>query len=75
MAKLGIETLYDLVSFFPRAYEDRTVTKPISLLIPGETACVRGVVAAPPRLSHVRRGLDLVNCVSWTRLVPEHHLF
>ena len=60
MAKLGVGTLYDLVSFFPRAYEDRTVTKPISMLVPGETACVRGVVAAPPTLSRVRRGLDLV---------------
>ncbi len=60
MAKLGIQTLNDLVSFFPRAYEDRSVIKPISMLIPGEAVCVRGMAAATPRLSHIRKGLDLV---------------
>jgi ATP-dependent DNA helicase RecG len=60
MAKLGIATLGDLVCFFPRAYEDRTRIKPISLLVPGETVCVRAMAAAAPRLSHIRKGLDLV---------------
>ena len=60
MAKLGITTLYNLVCYFPRAYEDRTLIKPISMLIPGETACVRAMAAAAPRLSHIRKGLDLV---------------
>ena len=41
LQKLGVRTLYDLVSFFPRAYEDRTQFKPIALLMPDETACVR----------------------------------
>lgn len=60
LLKLGIKTLYDLVSFFPRAYEDRTEIKVISQLMPEETACVRTMVASAPRLSHVRRGLDIV---------------
>ncbi|SHH55162.1 ATP-dependent DNA helicase RecG [Sporobacter termitidis DSM 10068] len=60
MAKLGIQTLRDLVSFFPRAYEDRTVIKPISLAVPDETVCIRAMAAAAPRLSHIRKGLDLV---------------
>lgn len=60
MEKLGIQTLYDLVCFFPRAYDDRTIIKPISLLVPGETVCVRAMAAAAPRLSHIRKGLDLV---------------
>ena len=60
MAKLGIKTLYDLVCYFPRAYEDRTVIKPIAMLEPGETVCVRAMAAAEPRLSHIRKGLDLV---------------
>lgn len=60
LGKLGIQTLYDLVSYFPRTYEDRTVIKPISMLVPDETVCVRAMAAAPPRLSHIRKGLDLV---------------
>jgi ATP-dependent DNA helicase RecG len=60
LAKLGVETLRDLVSFFPRAYDDRTVVKPISLVVPEETVCIRAMAAAAPRLSHIRKGLDIV---------------
>ena len=58
--KLGVFTLYDLLSFFPRRYEDRSVCKPIALTQNGESVCVRGLVADTPRLTRIRRGLDLV---------------
>ena len=58
--KLGVFTLYDLVSFFPRKYEDRSVYKPIALAQDGENVCISALVADNPRLSRVRRGLDLV---------------
>ena len=58
--KLGVFSLRDLVSFFPRKYEDRSVTKPIALTCDGETVCVEAMVADEPRLTRVRRGLDLV---------------
>ena len=60
MNKLGIHTLYDLVSFFPRTYEDRTKFKNIADLIIGETVCVRAIAASAPQLSHVRQGLDYI---------------
>ena len=60
MGKLGIHDLAGLVSYFPRAYEDRTQYKPIRELADGETACVRAMVAEEPRLSRVRRGMELV---------------
>ena len=60
LAKLDIRTLRDLICWFPRRYEDRTAVKKIAQLTPGETACVEAMVAAPPVLSHIRRGLDLV---------------
>jgi len=68
MIKLGIQTLRDLVGYFPRAYEDRTVIKNISSLVIGESVCVRAMVADTPRLSHIRKGLDLVKL----RAVDEH---
>ena len=58
--KLGVFTLRDLVSYFPRTYEDRGVFKKISDLTLGETVCVRAVVASEPVLSHIRKGLDIV---------------
>ena len=60
MVKLGINTLRDLVGFFPRTYDDRTIIKSIDSLIIGETVCVRAMAAEKPRLSHIRKGLDLV---------------
>ena len=60
LARLGIYTLGDLLNYFPRDYEDRTLIRPIAELLPEETACVRAMVAAEPRLTHVRRGMDLV---------------
>ena len=60
MKKLGIHTLRELVGYFPRAYEDRTTIKNIGELIIGETVCVRAMAADKPRLSHIRKGLDLV---------------
>ena len=60
LGKLGVETLRDLIGWFPRKYDDRTQTKRIADLVPGESACVAAMVAAPPALSHIRKGMDLV---------------
>ena len=58
--KLGVFSLRDLVSFFPRKYEDRSSVKPIALTCEGENVCVEAMVADTPRLTRVRRGLDIV---------------
>ena len=60
LGKLGIATLGDLIGWFPRRYDDRREAKPISQLIPGETACVSAMIASEPRLAHIRKGMDLV---------------
>ena len=60
LGKLGIATLGDLIAWFPHRYEDRRETKPVSQLIPGETACVAAMIASEPKLSHIRKGMDLV---------------
>ena len=53
--KLGIYTLRDLVTYFPRAYDDRSVIKPISEVTFGENVCVAATVATQPALSHISR--------------------
>lgn len=60
LAKLGITDLRSLLSYFPRAYDDRRAYKKIADLIPGENACACAVIAGEPRLSRIRKGLDLV---------------
>ena len=58
--KLGVFSLLDLISYFPRRYEDHSSLKPIALVQNGESVCISAVVADEPRLSRIRRGLDLV---------------
>lgn len=58
--KLGVFSLYDLISFFPRKYEDRSRICPIAAAMDGESLCIQALVADTPRLSHIRRGMDLV---------------
>ena len=60
LSKLGITDLRSLISYFPRAWEDRSRICTIDALVIGENACVQAMVAAPPVLSHIRRGLDLL---------------
>ena len=58
-ASMGITTLYDLISWFPRTYEDRSRIVPISELQVDEPACFRAFVTSNPRTHHIRKGLDL----------------
>ncbi|WP_298031460.1 ATP-dependent DNA helicase RecG [uncultured Dysosmobacter sp.] len=60
LGKLGIATLRDLISWFPRKYDDRTQVRRIADLVPGEYACVAAMIASPPTVSHIRKGMDLV---------------
>ena len=60
LEKLGILTLRDLISYFPRAYDDRRTYKKIKDLEEGESACVEAMVASTPTLSRIRKGLELV---------------
>lgn len=58
--RLGVHDLAGLVSFFPRAYEDRTRLVRIAELADGDLVCVEAVVGTEPQLSRIRRGLELL---------------
>ena len=58
-AQLNIVTLEDLICHFPRAYEDRTRLVSICDLQIDQPACFRAMVMNTPRVSHIRKGLDL----------------
>ena len=52
LSKLGIATLQDLIGYFPRRYEDRTMTRTIRELELGETGYDRKRSRGQP---HFRR--------------------
>ena len=59
LEKLGIFTLYDLIAFFPRGYEDRTKRVVIAALEPDVPACFEAMVISQPTTAYVRRGMEL----------------
>ena len=60
LEKLGIGCIGDLLSYFPRAYEDRTHILPIAEAPLEENICIRATVAMPPTLQRIRKGMELV---------------
>ena len=59
-AKLGVRCVGDLLSDFPRAYEDRSKVLPIARLMEGESACVCAMITTEPELSRIRKGMELL---------------
>ncbi len=57
--KLGIHTVEDLLTFFPKRLEDRTQLRPIKDLRDGETALVEGILRAKSKVK-VKPNLELV---------------
>ena len=45
LARLGIVSLEDLLTYYPRSYEDQSAVTPIAQLVPGERVTVAGVIA------------------------------
>ena len=59
LEKLSLRTAEDLLRHFPRDYEDRTRLCSIASAPEGESVCIPAMVAETPRLSRVRKGLDI----------------
>ena len=63
LARLGLTTVGDLLGYYPRDYEDRRKSATIASApsAPAEVpVCLTVMVAEPPRLNRVRKGLELV---------------
>lgn len=59
LAKLGIFTLWDLLTFYPRIYEDWSKILPIKDAPMNETVCIRGIVGIRCREHRIRKGMTL----------------
>ena len=59
LKKLNIETLGDLITYFPRDYEDRGKFKKICELQDGETATFKAVVQSNITENRIRKGMTI----------------
>ena len=59
LAKLGLGTVGDLLGYFPRDYEDRRTACTLAQAAGRGPVCVTAMVAETPRLSRIRKGLEL----------------
>ena len=59
LEKLGFRTVGDLLGYYPRDYEDRTKRYAIAQAPADTPVCVSAMVAETPRLSRIRKGLEL----------------
>jgi len=60
LAKLGLTAAGDLLTYYPRGYEDRRRRYTICQAPEDQAVCVAAMVAELPRLSRIRKGLELV---------------
>lgn len=59
LAKLGIFTLRDLLTFYPRTYEDWSKITAIKDAPMNENVCIRAIVGMPCREHKIRKGMTL----------------
>ena len=60
--RLGINKLRDLLTYYPRDYQDRSVVKAIRDTADGETVSVACAPVTPVRTTRVRKGMDISKC-------------
>ncbi len=59
LAKLGIFTLWDLLTFYPRTYEDWSKITSIKDAPMNETVCIKAIVGMPCKEHRIRKGMTL----------------
>ena len=57
--KIGIFTVYDMLRYYPRTYEDRSRIKNICDVLDGETVLIKACAVTVVKNNRIRRGLSL----------------
>lgn len=61
--KLGIYTLQDLITYFPRDYEDRSKPKTIDSVENGEEVLIEGIAISRISEARIRRNLTIYKLI------------
>lgn len=64
-AKKGIKTVGDMLYYFPRDYEDRSVIKPIAECTEGETVCICATAYQEPQDRYIRRNMMITSMLAF----------
>lgn len=59
LLRLGLSTMGELLDYFPREYEDRTIQSSISAVPEEVPVCFEAMVTEPFHTSHIRKGMDV----------------
>ncbi len=59
LSSLGVETVRDMLYYFPSSVEDRRIKKKVCELLDGEIACISAVVGAQPSVQWIRKGFTV----------------
>ncbi len=62
--KMGINSVYDLIYYFPVRYQNRKVFLEIDNLTNGDEACVKCFIKSPVKMARVRKNLTVANAVA-----------
>ena len=57
---LGIYTLEDLLTYFPREYEDRTKTKKIADLVEGDEVTIEARAVSEVSINRIRKNMTIL---------------
>lgn len=63
LAGLGIESIYDLIYFFPSGYEDRRSFSEIENIRDGDEVCIKATLKTSVRSVRIRKNLLISNCI------------
>ena len=63
LQKLNIYTLEDLITYFPRDYEDRSKTKSIADLINGEEVTIEAKVVSEVNINRIRKNMTVLKTI------------
>lgn len=63
LQKLGINTLEDLITYYPREYEDRSKPKMIASLIDGEEALIEAMVVSRMSEQRIRKNMTIYKLI------------
>ena len=58
-SKLGINSVGDILEYYPRMYEDWSKVKKIAETVVGETVCVKGFITHTPTKATIKKGMTI----------------
>ena len=61
--KIGINSLYDLITYYPRDYEDRSNPKKIAEVMDGEETLIEAIVVSKMSEIRIRKGMTIYKLI------------